>query len=227
MSLMDNTLKGNTALVTVFVHEMHNKLAVIRSSAGLMEVHSAKTDEYIQNILKQHISQIHETLDDLSSRIMELSLFMRLNLSEDELESETDLHKLMEQVQDWFDSEKGKSLNITGHFDPVRISMEHAEIAYMSIVKLALFFARDIVDDINISRPFPGAMKISFPGSKLYSDDFKKLDRYLKGDHQVELHSALMSIYLSNKIIKSYYGKLTFNAEDEGRKSFIIQLPLA
>lgn len=224
---MDNMLKENTALITVFVHEMHNKLAVIRSSAGLMEVHSAKTGEYIQNMLNQHISQIHQTLDDLSSRIMELSLFMRLNLSDDELESETDLNKLMEQVQDWFDSEKGKCLKIVGDFDPVRISMEHAEIAYMSIVKLALFFAGDIVDDIYVSRPFPGAMKISFPGLKLYNDDFKKIDRYLSGDHQVELHSALMSIYLSNKIIRSYQGNLSFNEEDGGRRSFIIHLPLA
>lgn len=105
--------------------------------------------------------------------------------------------------------------------------MEHAEIAYMSIVKLALFFAGDIVDDIYISRPYAGAMKISFPWTKLYNDDFKKLDRYLNGDHQVELHSALMSIYLTHKIIKSYYGHLTLQDDGERRKSFIIHLPLA
>lgn len=224
---MDTTFQENTSLITVFVHEMHNKLAVIRSSAGLMEFHAEKINEPIQDTLKQHIGQIHTTLDDLSSRIMELSLYMRLHLSDDDLDSETDLNKLVEQVQDWFYIEKGKRIQVTGSSEPVKIAVEHAEIVYMSVIKLALFFSSDNVDLISIKYPFPRALQVSFPSSKFYNDDFKKIARYLDGDHKVELHSALMSIYLSNKIIRNYNGKLSIESNGNEMMSFIIQIPLA
>lgn len=224
---MDTTFQENTSLITVFVHEMHNKLAVIRSSAGLMEFHAEKINEPIQDTLKQHIGQIHTTLDDLSSRIMELSLYMRLHLSDDDLDSETDLNKLVEQVQDWFYIEKGKRIQVTGSSGPLKIAVEHAEIVYMSVIKLALFFSSDNVNLVSIKYPFPGALQVSFPSTKFYNDDFKKIARYLDGDHKVELHSALMSIYLSNKIIRNYNGKLSIESNGNEMMSFIIQIPLA
>ena len=155
---MQEPFQENDSMLTVFVHEMHNKLAVIRSSAGLMDFYAEKSDQQTRVVLREHIAQIHQTLDDLSSRVIEVSMFIKLKLTEDEKESSTNLDKLLNQICRYSLEEWALDIPYKGQAGYANISNEHAEIVYMSMIKLSLYLSRSNTSGLQIEAVRDGSV---------------------------------------------------------------------
>lgn len=209
-----------TPALRYYIHDLHNKLAVVRTSAGLIDHYSTRTSEELRSILQEHVLQIDNALDEISEKLGEFSLFLRLNSSEDDMQ-EISLPDLVKEVVEMMPNSALIEMKAPEQ-SSVKVHTDHVITAFHKLLRIVCAIA-DKEKNVSLTVK-QHAVEFVFVSDPKYSREASKMEGFIVDAGAPELHGEPGDIYLVKKILDAYKIKITWRADDD-RMHIICRFP--
>lgn len=210
-----------TSPIATFInHDLHNKFGVLRTANGMLEMLLEKLPEDQREPFEKQALLINQTLDRLSSSVINYTDCLKLESLLDEEES-LDLNYEIERLTNDLDK-NGWVIQTDKNFDPILINDEIFSYLLHTIIDTIKSLNNEPGIDIKKGDQFEIIFAFNdVPGDK---SNYKNIRELLNGKLKPEAVPHYFNLFFADFLLRKKNGKIELEYLEPGTMAFHVKL---